>query len=425
MATSFDGDNLIITLNAGGANHTVDIETDVYSDWKVWVKIGTNSKYPPAFRTAAGDPLTPGIDSGGYFFIRNDLGWRIKPAEEDSTITVTGNLVPNDSSLPILIQTTGAFTVGVFGLQPITQAVDQVLATFDKQITDVQFLIETLRPHHTAQGSVYYWNPDTGSDSLDGTTRANAVATFAQAHSLATDGAHDVILALSEVSGQTVTTETIEITKNYLFLRGPGRDFRFKPTVTGVPTISINAVGVEVSGLVVDTAATGGQSAIEVQTGADFFFVDHCWSRDAQHAAVKVVGSVVYGRIDGCFFSHTVSEGIHINGDVRHTKITNTELDASGTSGIKIEGTTARNNIIGTGTKIYDSGTYGIEIVSPANRNFIDSDVSMYDNASGNVLDGGTNTVRESVWGELTADQSTTGTFGAKVLTVTKWLGLR
>ena len=127
MATTFDGDNLIVTLNAGGAVHTVDWQTDVYSDWKVWVKTATNSRYAPAFAPDGGNPLTPGIDQGAYYFFRNDLGWRMKPAEEDSTITVTGNLVPSDATLPILIPTTGAFTVGIFGLQPITQNVSTLL----------------------------------------------------------------------------------------------------------------------------------------------------------------------------------------------------------------------------------------------------------------------------------------------------------
>jgi hypothetical protein len=125
MATTFDGDNLLITLNAGGAVHSVNAETDLYSDWKEWVKLSSaNAAHAPAFRTTGGDPLTPGIEAGAYFFLRNDLGWRIKPAEEDATITLTGNLAPEDSSLPIVIPTTGAYTVLVLGLQPITQGVE-------------------------------------------------------------------------------------------------------------------------------------------------------------------------------------------------------------------------------------------------------------------------------------------------------------
>lgn len=126
MATVFDGDNLLITLNAGGAIHTVDAQVDLYSDWKEWVK-SAGSKFPQAFDTSGGDPLTAGITAGAYFFLRNDLGWRIKPAEEDATITMVGNLAPRDASLATIVPTTGAFTVAVLGLQPITQNVDQLL----------------------------------------------------------------------------------------------------------------------------------------------------------------------------------------------------------------------------------------------------------------------------------------------------------
>lgn len=144
MATTFDGDNLLITLNAGGSVHTVNAKEDLYSDWKVWAKIGDNSKYPPAFRPDGGNPLTPGIDQGAYYFIRNDLGWRIKPAEEDATITFIGNLAPQDSSLPILIPTTGAFTVGVFGLQPITQSVETLLTQQQESDYNGEVFIDTI-----------------------------------------------------------------------------------------------------------------------------------------------------------------------------------------------------------------------------------------------------------------------------------------
>lgn len=273
-----------------------------------------------------------------------------------------------------------------------------------KETADIKFLIETLRPHHTGLGNIWYWDPISGNDAFDGASSSTAFATFAAAHSAATDGGHDVIVALSSDPGQTIVTEQIEITKNYLFLRGPGRDFRFKPTNTTSPTISINATGVEISGVVVDTAASGGQSAIEVQDGADFFFIDHVWSRDAQHAALKVLGSTVYGRVDGCFFSHPLDDGIHVDGDTRHLKITNTEVDSPGDSGVHLEGTTVRNNIIGNGVKIYNADGYGIRIDSPGTRNHIDGDVSLYDNTLGNLLDNGTLTDNE--WGR-NAEMST------------------
>lgn len=144
---TFDGDNLVITLDTGVT--VLDAEVDLYSAWKNWQLAG-NMRFPQAFRTIGGDSLTPGVDAGAYFFIQNDLGWRIKPPEEDTTILLTGNLSPEDSSLPILIPTTGAYTVLVQGIQPITQNIDTIK-------TSLEF--------STFNGGVY-WNALTGKTSI-------------------------------------------------------------------------------------------------------------------------------------------------------------------------------------------------------------------------------------------------------------------
>ena len=124
---SFDYVNLIITLPA--ATSTIDVERDLYSAWKRSQQANDDPETGayPAFRTTGGDPLTPGIDAGAYFFIRNDLGWRIRPAEEDATVLFTGNLAPEDSAVDILIPTIGDYSVLINGLQPITQSVDTLL----------------------------------------------------------------------------------------------------------------------------------------------------------------------------------------------------------------------------------------------------------------------------------------------------------
>lgn len=129
---TFDGETLIITLDATGGSGLVDALTDLYAPWKEWQRTrradGTsNMVFPPAFRPTGGDPLTPGIVQGGYAFLRNDLGWRIRPAEEDATIFFTGNLVPQDATLSVVVPTIGAFTVLIQGLQPITQSVGPLL----------------------------------------------------------------------------------------------------------------------------------------------------------------------------------------------------------------------------------------------------------------------------------------------------------
>jgi hypothetical protein len=109
MPATFDGDNLRITLPA--ATPEVDAKVDLYSDWKEWLKTAANAKYPVAFDTTGGDPTTATGKVAAYYFLRNDNGWRIKPAEEDAEVTIVGNLYPRDATLPMFVETTGAFTV--------------------------------------------------------------------------------------------------------------------------------------------------------------------------------------------------------------------------------------------------------------------------------------------------------------------------
>ena len=105
---SIDGPNLIITLPS--ATPTIDVTVDLYSDWKEWVKVGDNAKYPKAFDTTGGDPTTATQVLGRYYFLRNDLGWRIRGPEEDATIVIEGNLFGRDPALPIIVPTIGAYT---------------------------------------------------------------------------------------------------------------------------------------------------------------------------------------------------------------------------------------------------------------------------------------------------------------------------
>lgn len=109
---TFDGVARLISVNFGVTS--LDAEVDFYSDWKEFLLVGTNGKYAPAFRTTGGDPLPGGLELGAYFFLRNDLGWRIRPHEADHELTIKGNVYPEDGALPMFVPTLGDFTVSVF-----------------------------------------------------------------------------------------------------------------------------------------------------------------------------------------------------------------------------------------------------------------------------------------------------------------------
>jgi len=103
-SVSFDGQNLKVQLSGSGS---YDTQSDIYSAWKEWVAIGDNAKYPPAFDTTGGDATGGGQSIAPYFFLRNDLGWKVRAPEQDGEVTVQGNLFPRDPNLATFEQATG------------------------------------------------------------------------------------------------------------------------------------------------------------------------------------------------------------------------------------------------------------------------------------------------------------------------------
>lgn len=149
---TFDGDTLIVTFPASQAE--VGAEGELYSAWKNWFKTGTNAKYAPAFDTVGGDPTTASGVVSPFFFLRNDLGWRIRPAEEDANVTIVGNLYGRDPALPILAPTQGSYTV----LVTIERDASSVVETAGSGVTEQDKLdiadavwIETLEGPRTAK----------------------------------------------------------------------------------------------------------------------------------------------------------------------------------------------------------------------------------------------------------------------------------
>lgn len=120
---TFDPQNLLIILDTPvGTVEDISVINDLYSYWKEWVlSTPQNQGYPPAFRTIGGDALSTVIDAGAYFFLRNDFGWRIRPAEKDADYYISGNLVVEDSTKPATVPTLGGYTTSLIGLQPVTQ----------------------------------------------------------------------------------------------------------------------------------------------------------------------------------------------------------------------------------------------------------------------------------------------------------------
>jgi hypothetical protein len=101
---TFDGDTLTIQLPNLGS---YDVELDLYSAWKDWIRLVDNAKYPIAFETTGGDDIGGGQKIAPYFFCRNDLGWRIKAPQSNGEVIIRGNLFPRGVVNPMFIESGG------------------------------------------------------------------------------------------------------------------------------------------------------------------------------------------------------------------------------------------------------------------------------------------------------------------------------
>lgn len=106
---TFDGPTKIISVNSGIT--TIDVKTDLYSDWKEWVLLLDNSKYAPAFRAVGGDEISAGLYLTGSYFLTN--GWKIRPDEADHVLKVIGNLYVDGEDTSPFIPTLGTYNVSI------------------------------------------------------------------------------------------------------------------------------------------------------------------------------------------------------------------------------------------------------------------------------------------------------------------------
>lgn len=269
--------------------------------------------------------------------------------------------------------------------------------TIAEDILITQDIAELNREHHTYSGNVWYIDPVNGNDSTGNGTKLLPYQTVTKAHTEATDNNHDLIILVPGAAvGQTVLDEKVTITKNYLFIRGPGKDFKWYATTTG-DIITVSGKGVELSGFQLETHTTGTGHGINC-TG-DFLLVKDIYSEYTRGDAVKITNAndcIIQDNIFKNVGQSGAGNGITIDvtggSSASYTKIIGNDLHNTQGDGIKITVTSGdvkhtfiHNNVI------HESTGYGINVGAGATFSSICHN-SFEGNTSGNINDLGSNT---------------------------------
>lgn len=293
----------------------------------------------------------------------------------------------------------------------------------------MMYMIEALRGRKSAVGSIFYWNPTTGSDSNDGISPANAVATFSKAQSLATAGAGDIVFALATASGGvTTTSEKINITKAGLKVRGAGYAFQMVPVTSGQATVAITGDSIEFEGFYVKSANGGSDNGITV-TG-DNVLIKDCWVNSVTGNGIEVSSSA-RTQIDTCAIEDSDGTGIKIGNSTTNLKVRQSIISGNGADGADLAGTGLIDNIF-ENNLVFNNTGYGVDVGSGVTRTGVRLNHTFSGNTLGATRDLGTGTfietpaggasatdIADAVWDEVIAGHATPGTAG-QVLKATK-----
>jgi hypothetical protein len=324
--------------------------------------------------------------------------------------------------LPDATLTNGAGTVGITlqgaaNMVPVNIEIQlDAHAEVVKLVNRNAYLVESQRGAHTWQGNYFYVAPNTGDTHANG-ARGGKDDPYSSLQdcitNAITDSNHDVIFLVSDAAaGPTTLSEAITIpnTKRYTFIRGPGRDFIITRPTNG-DTFTIEADGVELSGFQLETANSGVGKGIQA-SGADFVKVHNVWINDTRGDGIEFEdcnnGVIVNNTFQGSGQSGA-GHGINITGNGGSSNnciIRNNHLDSVQGDGIRLSNGTTNETDIQNNT-IHESTGWAINIGASADGTTVANNV-LADNASGGILDNGTNTVDFNndntpnlVWDEL------------------------
>jgi len=420
MALTFDFYNSIIEVPLPDTILTMQDLIDQIRDQEDELVPGLN--YPKIANATGKDDLGGGVSTG--ITVRLLDSWQVRFAARPGPTTVQcfltgGNLVGGPSANPI------ASSAYVQVVQQSSAAGTIATPSTSNENTNLKYLLASMREEQKTVGSIFYWDPTSGSDSNTGLTPTAAVLTFSKAQDLATAGKHDIIFGLStHASGITTVTETLNITKSTLKVRGPGYIFQLVPTATTNPTITISTDSIEVNGFYVGTAATGSQNAITIN--GDYVTIKESWIANARGDGINITSSInpriMSCIVESCGASGT-GNGITLGNDSVQAQITKGIIFGN-VNGISLSGTGLADNRV-ENSLIYKNSSYGLTIGTNVLRSIARSGNTITNNTTANTLDSGTQSYIESsaggasaseiadaVWDEIIAGHVTSGTAG-------------
>ena len=285
-------------------------------------------------------------------------------------------------------------------------------------------LVESLRGRSASVGDIWYWDPTSGDDGNDGTTPVTAVATFAQAQTLAAGGQSDnIIFALATAGGITTVTEKITISTPNLKLRGPGYTFQFAPDSFGNPTVSITAGNVEFSGFYL-TTFTGGTDNGIIVTG-DNALIKDVWVDSATGNGIDISGSS-RTTVDTCAIEDCAGIGIAIGASTAIAKVRQSIISGNAGDGANLSGAGVTDNVFEQNLIFNNTGD-GIDIGTGVVRTAVRLHHTISKNGGQSINDAGTDSIFDSagavgpgdiadiadaVWDELISDHTSAGSTG-------------
>lgn len=308
-------------------------------------------------------------------------------------------------------------------------ATDEVILSFEMKVTNgktgddvayheqTQSMIEVRFGEHTWSGNFFYVDPVNGATHASGARggRGDPYAGVQDCHDNAiTTSNHDVIILLAgDTTHPTTLTEDVTISKDYVSIMGPGRDFLWTRSGAG-NTITITANGVKLSGFQLETAATGSGNGIDI-TAVDHIAIDRVSINNTRGDGIHILrGNNCI--IENCEFTDTGQSGAGQGVDILGTAGTSNDniirccifRDTSGDA-IQISAGTTNDTSIYL-NQITGSSGWGVNISSSAVDTVV-RDNTFGQNSSGPVNDGGTtSTIKRNVQWAAVGDAMTLAT---------------